>query len=197
MIPTIIHDPNSPRHKHLIEQLESQGITEYEFSAPVFLKDPLMGVAQAHVNAAKQSYERHGYCFVMEDDIIFTHKDSTKYFLSKFSELPENWDVYLMGYYNFNKDFKTVDSFRHLKFFTAFHGYILNPRIIDRMLPHPTSRIRNVDVYLNHLGARIYAIHPVVAIQNHDFKSDRIGKIKRYDKLIDKLTLFDGNNGFD
>jgi hypothetical protein len=198
LIPTIIHNPaNEERHQHLLKQLEFAGVTEYEFSEPVYGRDPQMAVAQAHVNAARQSYERHGYCFVMENDIVFTHKDSVKYFLSKYNQLPERWDVYLMGYYYHNRNFREAKPFRELRSFTAFHGYILNPNMIDRMLPHEGSRIKNVDVYLNYLGAITYAIHPVVAIQNHDIKSERLGKHKRYDGLIKKLTLFNGDNGFD
>lgn len=192
MIPTIIHNPRSIRHNHLIAQLESQGITEYDFSDPVYGPDAKLAVAQAHVNAAKQSLERHGYCFVMENDIVFTHKDSTNYFLSKFKELPDDWDVYLMGYYYSNRDAKKVGTFKSLRSFTAFHGYILNPRIIDRMMPHKGSQVTNIDVYLSHIGARIYAIDPVVAIQNHDFVSERLGGVKKYQSTIAKLNKYNG-----
>lgn len=175
-----------------MQQLASQGITEYDFSEPVYGPNPKKAIAQAHVNAAKKSLEKHGYIFVMENDIQFTHKDSTKYFLDNYKNLPEDWDVYLMGYYHHNRDFKQVPPFRKLREFTAFHGYILNPRMIDKMMPHEGCRVQDVDVYLAYNGARIYAIEPVVAIQDHTFVSERLGRKKVYTSAIAKLNLYKG-----
>ena len=183
---TIIHDAKHvEREERLIKQLNSQNITEWDYSPAVYDNNPINGVAMAHKLAIENSFENNGYGFIAEDDIRFTSSRSMSYYLEMYNSLPSDWDIYLMGYYNFKAiPVNTPSGLIRLRYFTGMHGYMVSDKM--RIKLRETKTKGHIDVGMT--GNVIYAVHPVVALQDLTMPSIRMGKVlTKYDRLESKL----------
>ena len=158
--PRIIHnEEHVSRHLNLLEQLTTQKIKEYSFESPVIIpKNGTLGVSKAHRNIVKKYYDSEEIT-IFEDDIVFTSKKSWKKYWKWKEELPEDWDVYLGGYYTFTKRLDVTENLDRIGgFFTGLHWYTIRKPFYDRFLEHSAkSSEKNIDRYIGYTGAKVYA----------------------------------------
>jgi hypothetical protein len=183
---TIIHDPeHKEREKKLIKQMHTQGVTDWDYSAAVYLNDPIEGIREAHLLAIENSFNNNGYGFIAEDDICFTSPNSMKYYLDNFKNLPKDWDLYLMGYYNFKAyPMKVAEGIIRLQYFTGMHGYMVSNKMREKL---KQIKIKgHIDVCM--AGNVIYSVHPVVAMQDLSLPSIRLGRVlTNYGRIENKV----------
>lgn len=189
----IIHDPRSDRHETLITELKSQSVNNADivFIPPVYMDSPKMGISRAHKNAVLYAKENNLDRFViLENDIKFTCPDSLNYYIEGFKELPEDWEVYLGGAYNYSGKGKITQELMRVQNFSAFHMYSVNPKYFDKF--ECLKEDWHIDVALG-FRARIYLRFPIPSIQ-HDGYSENWGKELKHERWTKKLTLYNGKN---
>lgn len=88
-----VDDVAQVRYERMVEQLGSQGITDYKFHPGFFDRvNTKKAIHQGHkaivLNAKEQGLQR---VIIAEDDIIFTSSNSWTYFIS---EIPDSYDLF-------------------------------------------------------------------------------------------------------
>lgn len=176
----IIVGNRSERVPLLMEQLEQNGITNYELWDGIYKYDS----AKENINAAHKQIVYYAKIaefsevVIAEDDLVFTHPDSWKHFTAND---PADYDVYLGGCYSpvFNTD-------NTLKSFCGLHLYSVHERFYDTFLSLPKHE--HIDRSMEGFGRFILA-DPMVAIQRNGFSSNT-GKDENYDQLLNGRKLF-------
>lgn len=144
--PRIIHNQkNVARHLNLLEQLTSQGITDYTFEDPVYLPpvkgkpQPTLSVAEAHKNVIRKYYDKEKI-LIFEDDIVFTSKRSWEMFWKWAEELPHFWGVYAGGCYSFRTKREFSDNLETIKAWGGAHWYLIHKKAYDKVLECPENK---------------------------------------------------------
>ena len=126
------------RNEHIIEQLKSMGLTNYQRFDAIHNKDcGHIGVASSHIAcleiAKKNNWEQ---VLIFEDDFTFTK--AKKYILKNYDYIKDtNWDV-LMLTGNLNKSKhkyeKIDDTFSKCKKTASLAGYIVKQHYYNTLL---------------------------------------------------------------
>jgi len=178
----IIHgNRRAERLPLLLEQLQSQNITDYELWDGVYLPSIKAGINAAHkqiVEYAKIA-EWPEVC-IAEDDIVFTNHNSYKYFLE---QKPKEFDIYLSMIYS-GHEIKNgcVEKF------TGMTLYMVAQRFYDTFLSVDSNE--HIDIALSGLGKYVVC-EPFVAYQRNGFSSNT-GKAEVYDSLLNGRNLYSG-----
>lgn len=192
MIVHIIHNKeNKHRYEHLMRQLEWQGITDYQLHDAVMMPQRPLGVAQAHMNVILANYNQEETT-VFEDDIVFTKPDSWAKYLEWKQELPDNWSVYLGGYYHIVRKSDATPNLRLIRnAFNGLHCYTVRKSFYDKLLGCPAGK--HIDRYIGESMAAIYApkFLPTrqMAEEENGF-SEREGKKAIYARRHSKLRFY-------
>lgn len=175
----IIHNKSqTQRYATLMQELEAQGINDYEIWAAVRESTVIKGINLAHkqiVRSAKENNEQA--VLIFEDDIKFTDNGAFNYYISN---IPKSYDIYLGGY------FLGIETDGKLKEFTALHCYMVHERFYDTFLN--TKDSIHLDQALSGLGEFI-PCNPIVAIQ-HNGWSFNSRQHCNFDKLFENRILF-------
>ena len=127
-----------------------------------YLTRGMLGCYLSHINIYKQFLETKGdYCMIFEDDAIFDD-DLNKNIQHYMNNIPDDWDVILMGYVYILKS-ETVNShINKILEFWGTQGYIIRRNGIEKILKYKNIPIDNqIDYNMSELAKenilRIYA----------------------------------------
>lgn len=173
IVPRILHGGHSPRIPILLNELQQQGITEFNIVEGIHDKHSVVrSINLSHKKIVLQALEDGlpEVC-IFEDDIKFTAPGAFSHFLT---QKPTDFDLYLGGIYlgDIAPDNTTKD-------FTALHCYIISERFYDTFLSLPEDK--HIDTCLKGLGKYVVC-NPMIAIQ-HPGYSANTGKEETYDNL--------------
>lgn len=168
----IIVGNRSERLSILQKEIETQGITNYEFWPGVYLPSIKESINEAHkqiVYYAKVA--EFGEIIIAEDDIKFSNPGGFKYFLEN---IPRYYDLFLGGIFLGQPDENNV-----VKDFTGMTLYAVHSRFYDKFLSLPSDE--HIDRALDGLGHYVVC-NPMVVTQ-HNGWSGNTGKMEVYDDL--------------
>lgn len=173
LIPQIIHGGHSPRIPILLNELQQQGITEFNIVEGIHdTKSVVRSINLSHKKIVQQALDEGlEFCIIFEDDIKFTDKGAWDYFLK---QKPKHFDLYLGGIY-----LGDIDPDNTTKAFTALHCYIIHSRFYATFLSTPYNV--HIDRSLDNLGKYVVC-QPFVAIQANGYSSNT-GKEETYENL--------------
>lgn len=164
----------------LMQELETQGIADYEFWDGVYKYDSV----KQNVNAAHRQIVEYAQLAgwrevaIAEDDVKFFAPGAWRYFLYT---KPVDFDLYLSSVYvgDIKKD-NTVDDF------CGFGLYIVHSRFYQTFLD--TDKFDHIDRSLKGKG-KFVVCNPFVAEQ-FDGHSQNTGKCETYGNLMKGRNLF-------
>lgn len=196
--PHVIHNQsNDLRKSNLLRQFAYVGITDFIEEPPCFLEDSKEGVAEAHMAIVRKHYDEPEIT-IFEDDIVFTSSHSWEVYAELYKELPDDWDVYLGGHYNYNKiepQEGNLNKLRHQ--FSGLHHYTIRKKFYDTFLACKTyvrdGKKMHIDRYIGQTNAYVYAPKLLLSRQmslDEGGFSERMGKPVRYSGYHDKLNYF-------
>lgn len=177
----IIIGNRAERMPRLMKELETQGITDYEFWPGIYVPSIKKSINLAHkqiVEYAKIA-EWDEVC-VGEDDLKFSSPGAWNYFLKN---KPCDFDMYLGGIFLGIPDENNV-----VKAFTGMSCYVVAKRFFDTFLSVPDED--HIDRSLDGLG-RYVVCNPFVVTQ-YDGWSANTGKMETYTKLQEGRIFFNG-----
>jgi GR25 family glycosyltransferase involved in LPS biosynthesis len=134
-----------------------------------------VGCYLSHISIYKKIADSNvDYGIVFEDDCIVTN-DFYQRLQYGLSVIPDNWDIFLLGLMcikcDINKEYMKIDRF------WGTHSYIIRKKSAAKILQYldrPLSKQIDADLSLliKKKVINIYAINPVIAMQDGVFQSD-------------------------
>lgn len=103
------------------------------------MSDGEIGVSISHYNIWKYIVENNmGKVFILEDDAIDISYQFNRYLEIIFNEVPDNWDIILLGFWLHKGDtgYKVSKNIYRVKDFVLMHGYIINTKGASKLLQH-------------------------------------------------------------
>lgn len=178
----IIVGKRSERMPLLMQEMDRQGISNYEFWDGVYLPTVKSSINAAHRQIVKYAkLAEFPEVLIAEDDFVGTHPDSFKFFLSN---KPRQYDLYLSMVY-----LGELDENKRVKQFTGMTMYFVSERYYDRFLA--VNPDEHIDVALSEIGGNFVVCDPFAFIQRNGFSSNT-GKEENYDILLKNRRLFGG-----
>ena len=163
-----------------MNELETQGITDYEFWDGIYKYDSV----KRNINAAHRQIVEYAQLAgwpevaIAEDDVKFFAPKAWDYFLAN---KPTDFDIYLSSVYVGDiKEDNTVDDF------CGFGLYIVHSRFYQTFLD--TDKYEHIDRSLKGKG-RFVVCNPFIAEQ-YDGHSTNTGKWETYGNLMKNRNLF-------
>jgi hypothetical protein len=165
----------------LIDELERQGIDDFEFWEGIYLPSVKASINAAHRQIVEFA-QVAGYKEVMiaEDDFMGTHSNSFKYFLAN---KPPTFDIYLSQVY-----LGDIDETKRVEKFTGMTLYIVAEKFYDKFLS--VNPEEHIDHALANLGD-YHVCNPFAFIQRDGYSSNT-GKHEKYGSLLANRKLYLG-----
>lgn len=183
----VIHSTGSERFDIMKKEMTSQYGDTWEISEAIMHDPAVIGISQSFKKAISDNYnEPHIHIF--EDDIKFTHPDSGKIFDEKFNSLPDDWDLFLGGSYQF-RALEQFDGIKKITDFRSLHCVIFNKKCYDKILSHDSFGGQQIDHYISSLNLNIYLCDPQIAIQYTGYSYNRKSCVDYSFLLSDKNIL--------
>jgi GR25 family glycosyltransferase involved in LPS biosynthesis len=184
------------RRDRTVEELASHGYKDFEIMKAVEDVDPKKGISMSFRKAIIENYQEP-YLHIFEDDIMFSSKDSYRVFNDNMNLLPQDWDVYLGGSYEYKIDYKTKGFIKVLDF-SSLHSVVIKKKAYDKILAHNYSIMDNIDRYMGYLSKNkqlnVFLCDPQVAIQYPGYSYQIKKNVNYTDRLRDKNILYDKCN---
>lgn len=179
----ILHGGHSPRIPILLNELQQQGINEFNIVEGIHDKDSVVkAINLSHKKIVEQALDNgEEMCCIFEDDIKFTDLGAWDYFLTK---KPKSFDLYLGGIY-----LGDILPNNTVKSFTALHCYIIHSKFYATFLSTPDNI--HIDHSLANLGD-YHVCNPMAAVQYNGWSSNT-GKDETYDNLYSNRSYFKKN----
>jgi len=170
----IILGRRKQRLPKLLEELERQGIEDYEFWDAIYLPSVKAGINAAHKQIVRYA-QLAGWeeVCIAEDDLQFTNEKSWEYFLE---HKPSDYHLYLSMIYLGEPDENNI-----VKEFTGLTLYIVKSDFYEKFLSVPGDD--HIDHLLSKTGGKFVVCKPFVAKQFNGLSSNT-GKWESYDKLL-------------
>jgi hypothetical protein len=174
------------RYEKLMDQLQTNSISKYTlwegFDDPTNVKQAITRGHKEIIRFAKIS--NHENCIIAEDDIVFSHPNSYKYFLS---QIPESYDLFCGLIY-------AGDVFEN-RIMNGMSGtqtlYSIHNRFYDFVLGlDDNDHIdRNLGNYA--FEKEYFVCDPMVCTQSGGY-SDNLRRVMYYDVYLEGKTLYLG-----
>lgn len=193
MLRKVIHIPGSKRRTHIVNEMNSHYLNEYEFfDAIVNNQTPTKGLSDSIKKIITDNYNEP-LIHILEDDVKFTSKNSRKYFEEIFEKLPEDWDIYLGGSYGFDV-LSSHEGFVKCNSFSSLHSVVINKKCYDIIMAHDSNdwAFRHLDFYLSNQiknGLNVYLAYPMVAVQIPGFSYLKKSLVN-HDDLLKNYLLY-------
>jgi len=174
----IILGKRKERLPKLLEELNKQGVIDYEFWDAIYLPS-----IKASINAAHKQIVEYAMLSgwdevcIAEDDLVFSSERSWKYFIDN---KPEDFDIYLSMVYLGQPDENNI-----VESFTGMTLYVVHSRFYEKFLSVDSNE--HIDRALGGLG-KFVVCNPFVALQRNGFSSNT-GKVENYDSLLKNRTF--------
>lgn len=190
----LIHDvKRTDRHKLFMKEIEEQEIGVEIMPAVKEYTNVRKNISEAHKNCIREAIDHDlDKVVVLEDDVRFVCQGAYKRFLELSGQLPEDWDVFTAGSYDYiiqrqggtQYPKEPIDK---LTRFAGLHCYMVNKRFYQRFLD--TRGVNNLD---KNLSGNLYLAYPMLALQ-HDTYSDNVRKMTNYNIThVRKLKIWQG-----
>jgi len=181
MIPQILHmADHTERLPRLLNELENQGIAEYEMWEGIWnIYSTAAGINAAHKQIVDYArLKKWESVIIFEDDIRFCGEGAFNHYLEK---IPKDYDIYLGGIY-----LGDLDDKNRTTAFSGLHCYMVHSRFYDTFLSVPDDE--HIDRALSNLG-EYYVSYPFTSIQ-YNGKSSNTKKEENYDNLLTGRLLY-------
>lgn len=168
--------------------MDSQGLslgTYVVMAAQMDRGKACSGISRSHKECVKIAKEKHSpYVIIIEDDIMFLHKEALLKFQKFHNELPENWDLFLGGMYDGTPVPISENVARVKDKISGLHLYMVNRNFYDKFLQ--ADEAANLDYWVSvEANANIYVAYPFLALQ-YEFYSDNSKSVLNYNYDIGK-----------
>lgn len=166
----VLHDDRRPeRYETLLQELKTQGITDYEIVRPEIdpKKQPFENINLAHkslVMMAKQNGMDE--IAIAEDDVMFTCPTSWEYFLKN---KPNEYSVYVAATYIMPPSHNLL---------TGFQLYMVHYSFYDQFLSVPSST--HIDNAICDLKSNHKICYPFAALQHPGYSANHPGEQVNY-----------------
>lgn len=178
----IIVGNRAERIPRLHTELQTQGITDYEFWPGIFVPSIKKSINLAHKQIVEYaSVAGWDEVCIAEDDIKFSSPGAWDYFLK---QKPKDFDIYLGGIFLGYPDKNWL-----LKEFTGMTCYIVAKRFYDTFLSIPEDE--HIDHALKGLG--VYKVCEPFVVTQWDGFSGNTGKIETYVDLQKTRNFYSGH----
>ncbi len=166
----ILHDDRRfERYEPLMEELITQGITDYEIVRPEIdpTKQPFENINLAHKALVRMAKEKgmEEIC-IAEDDVMFTHPTAWKYFLEN---KPKEYTVYVAATYIMPPS---------LNLLTGFQLYMVHHSFYDQFLSVPNPM--HIDNAICDLKSNHKICYPFAALQRPGYSANHPGETVNY-----------------
>lgn len=166
----ILHDDRrSERLEPLLEELKTQGITDYEIVHPEIdpKKQPFENINSAHKALVRMAKEKgmDEIC-IMEDDAMFTCPTSWEYFLEN---KPKEYTVYASATYIMPPSNNML---------TGFQCYFVHSSFYDQYLSVPDKE--HIDTAINDLKSNHKTCYPFTCLQRPGYSANHPGEMVNY-----------------
>lgn len=160
----------------------------YEISEGVIDKVSRIGIKRAHQNVIRKAKDLNlDYVMVCEDDLMFTC-DNKEYLYNAFNNIPEDFDILLLGIYSTNGLTKYNEFWQHTDVFSALTCYIMNSKVYDKFLNFSDDRNHIDRAMVHDLKFKCYVLNEFVVKQYNGY-SDNVKRITNYDPLLSRFKF--------
>lgn len=156
----IIYDSRrTEKYQPLMDELERQGIWNFEIWPCIILPNIVDSIAESHKMIVRDAKERRlPECTIAEDDLFFPSKDGWRHYLRN---KPKAFDIYLGGnYLPFDKEMRTCTDIVGLHLYTIHCGFY------DEFLSLPKNQ--HIDQALKDRSV-FHVCYPMAALQRPGF----------------------------
>lgn len=177
----VITGKHPERMPRLLNELQQQGIKDYQFWPSIILPSVKKSINLAHKQIVEDAYNSglEEVC-IAEDDFKATHPNSWNFYLQN---KPPVFDLYLSSV--FNGDLNEQDR---VVSFTGLSMYCIHSKFYPTFLTIPEDD--HIDVLLGGLGD-YHVCNPFTFIQ-HNGMSGNTGKVENYDQFFQNRKLYTG-----
>lgn len=185
----VIHNiHNIQRKESFLQEMAYQGLQQKDYTimpAVMHRGKACTGISRSHKKCVQIAKEKNmPYVIIIEDDIMFLHKESLIKFQKYRSELPPDWEIYLGGIY----DGTPIPIGEHIAQvqdkISGMHLYMVHQGFYDKFLQ--ADEAANIDWWLStEAKAKMYLSYPMLGLQ-HEFYSDNAKNISTYNYGIEK-----------
>jgi hypothetical protein len=180
---------NLPSRKDRLEQVKKElAGWDYTIIEGVVNEKPMLGIAQAHINAVMIAQQNEwDQVLIMEDDLVLRPGAET-YLNEALNNLPDSWDILLGGCYDCKQLSDHNKYWNQVGEFCGIHFYIVNKTAYQRFLDYDGHH--HIDRWIN-LRSRVlrcFITKKFVATQRNGF-SDNCKKEVDYSNKIAKYQL--------
>jgi len=189
----IVINIESDKHRRSRTELElkNHGYDDFVFMNAITDKYPKKGISMSFRKAIIENYDQE-YLHIFEDDVKLVDDNSKEYFDGVLKILPDEWDIFLGGSYEFKTDYKTKGYIKVLDF-SSLHSVVIRKKAYDKVLAHDYSIMEDIDRYLGYLSKNkklnVFLCDPQVAVQYPGFSYNRGKEVDYTNKLKDKNLL--------
>lgn len=167
------------RYHPLMEELERQGITNFEFFPAITDRNTTHESINASfkeiVKLAKEREQE--YAIIWEDDVSFYREDGFKYFMSK---MPESFDLYIGGTYLIDNRIEYKEPVVKVDEYVGNHCIIIHSKYFDKFLESEDTQ--HIDVTQNGRGD-FYVCWPMAAYQRAGYSSNNKAHANYHDMI--------------
>jgi hypothetical protein len=152
-------------------------------------KNPMLGIAQAHLNCITYA-KNHNWdkVLIMEDDVKFQAKELTlPYIDCAFERLPDKWDILLGGIYDTKGLTIYNEYWNKTQQFCGLHFYIVNSNIYDYILKYDGKQ--HIDRWLNFDNNLDCFVAAKFFATQYDGYSDNVNRVTEYGKFLKKFKI--------
>lgn len=184
----VIHIEGSPRRDKMLFELNKFYEGEFEIFNAIVKPKASQGISDSFKEIVRRNYEEP-FIHILEDDVMFTSVNSRKIFDRSFTELPDNWQIYLGGSYTY-KEVYDLGNIIQVNDYRSFHSVVINKNSYDYFLSHDTKLVDNIDTWVSRHTEKAYLCNPQVAIQYNGFSYNRGKEVNYSHFLKDKNILY-------
>lgn len=173
----IIYDARRHEKYHpLMDELERQGIDEFEIWPCIMYDDIVSSINASHKMIVRDAKEKGlEEVFIAEDDLFFPASDGWEYFL-KNKPKPTDYDIYLAATYI------PTDPPKHI---CGFHLYCVSNRYYDTFLAAPGNE--HIDTAIDNIGGNFVFCYPFPGLQRPGFSANNsmgTGQVVNYNGVF-------------
>lgn len=177
-------DFNLELNNGIITQTWNWGKWKHNKDYKIPFSKPEMGVAISHYKIWKKIVDENiKSTLILEDDAIRISKDFERVVINTFNNVPEDWDIILLGFSNHTKipDIKINQYIYKVKNFILLHSYFVSNKGAKKLLSNlPISA--PVDTWISSLSDKL-----------NIYRHNEISNKKVYSRII-RQALLDKQN---
>lgn len=180
----LYNDKRHERYHPLMEEIERQGVIDFEFFPAIEAKTPVESINagfKAIIRKAKEEGLKE--CAIWEDDNYFANANGWLYFLNN---KPKEYDIFIGGSYLIDNRIEYKSPVTKVPEYIGNHCILVHSRYYDRFLSVPDDV--HIDVAQGGLGD-FYLCYPMAALQRAGWSSNN-SAYADYNQTLDKIHIY-------